>query len=178
MNGCGDLQKLPINGKSYDMLLRQKPFDIDNNRRSKKNKQTTWNDKAIVIKLKHNAAFQSLEDQVLQVVKSIQTYLLNRNVRSMLLDGMHSGMNSQKLVNNLEKDDADYWKMLKAVDPTTHKLKSLDEVLCDEGIKCLARSLLSAELTEPFDDLDNDLKHAMYKSGEFPVDLECMFAQN
>ena len=178
MNGCGDLQKLPINGKPYDMLLRKNPFNINNERRAKKAKQTTWNDKAIVCKIKHNAAFQTLEEQVLDFVKGIKNYLLNKNVRSILIDAMQSGMNSQKLVNNLEKNDADYWKMLKAVDPNPHKLKSLDEVLCDEGIKCLARSLLSTELKKPFDDLEDSIKRAMYKSGDFPLDLECMFAEN
>ena len=68
--------------------------------------------------------------------------------------------------------------MLMAVDPTAHKLQSLDEILCDEGIKCLARSLLSTELTESFDDLENSIKLAMYNSGEFPLELESMFAEN
>ena len=87
-------------------------------------------------------------------------------------------MNSKKLVNLLEKNDADYWKMLKAVDPIIHELQSLDEVLCDGGIKCIMRSLLSTELDDPVDDLDNDIRTAMYKSGCFPDEIDNMFAEN
>lgn len=178
MNGCGDLQKLAMNGKPYDMLLRKEPFNADNEKRSKVTTKATWNDKAIVCKLKHNAAFQTIETQVLDFAKAIKGYMLNKTFRSILIDAMQSGMNSQKLVKSLEKDDADYWKMLKAVDPMANKLDSLDEILCDEGIKCLMRSLLNAELKEPFDDLENDIKLAMYKSGDFPTEIECMFTED
>ena len=178
MNGCSDLHKLSMNGKPYDMLLRKIPFDENNNRRSKTNKQGTWNDKAIVFKLKRNASYQTLEDQILDFVKSVKSYMLNKNVRSIMLDAMHSGMNSKTLVNSLEKEDADYWKMIKAVDPVLHKLQSLDEILCDEGIQCLVRAVFSTELDQQFDDLDNDIKLAVYNSGDFPADLECMFTEN
>ena len=109
-------------------------------------------------------------------VKSVMSYLLNKNVRAILIDAMKSGMNSQKLVSTLETDEADYWKMLKGIDPTTKEIQSLDEVLCNQGIKCLMRSFLTQELKHSSDNLDRNLKRAMFKSGEFPADIENMFA--
>ena len=175
MQGCGDLPKLKMEGKCYDLLLRKSPHDENNQRRFKKAGKATWYDKAIVCVLKHNEHFQDAETQAVDFGRSVVSYLLDKSVRSILLDAMRSGMNSQKLVEILEKDDADYWKMLQAVEPQPQKMRSLDEVLCDEGIKCLSRRLLKPELSGSFDSLDSSIKHSFYLSGTFPSDLESMF---
>ena len=175
MNGCGGLPKLPIVGKAYDMYLRSLPFDADNEVRAKVNKQGTWNEKAIVCKVKHNAAFQNLEEQVTELAWSVKNYLLNKNVRAILIDAMYNGMNKDTLVKRLEKNDADYWKMLESVDPVAHKLESLDEVLCNEGIRSIVRSTLKEQLKHPTDDLDEYIKLSLFRSGEMPTEIESMF---
>ena len=88
---------------------------------------------------------------------------------------MYSGMNSHKLVKILEKDDAEYWKMLKSVDASIDKIKSLDQVLCDEGIKVVMRNILDEEFTQASEEMNDELKGDFYKSGSFPLDIESMF---
>ena len=96
----------------------------------------------------------------------------------MLIDAMKTNMNSNKLVSILEKDDAEYWKMLKGVEPTTELIQSLDEVLCNQGIKCLMKTLLKDELKRSVSDLDEDLKRTMFKSAKFPAEIAVMFAEH
>ena len=173
MHGYGGLPKLPMEGKCYDMILRIKPHHTDNGRRFKKVGKNMWYDKCIVCVLKHNEHFQDLESQVCEFGRAIVAYLLDETVRSVLIDGMRNGMSSHKLVDILAKDDADYWKMLRSVEPMANKIASLDEVL----IKCLVRRLLKCELKSSSEDLDDRLKRALYLSGEFPSDIQSMFEE-
>lgn len=166
-------------GKATDLLMRKEPFNEDNERRGRVDKDNkSWYDKAVVLKLPFNAAFQNEEEQVSHFYDAIKAYLLDKNTKNLLISGMYSGMNSHKLVKILEKDDAEYWKMLKSVDASVEKMVSLDQVLCDEGIKMLMPGILKEEFSKPSDDMNEELKSDFYKSGCFPLEIESMFARD
>ena len=126
--------------------------------------------------MKTNSAFQDVKQQVEQLYESISKYLLGKGARGLMINAMKEGMNSQKLVKILEKDDADYWKMLKSIDPTYHMMTSLDEILADEGISRIIKSELKDEMAHPSEEMDDELKLALYKSGDLPLDTEALFA--
>ena len=174
-HGKGDLTKLQFCDKPIDLLVRKDAHNEMNERRSRTNKQGTWFDKVILCKMKTNSAFQDVEKQVEELYESITKYLLGKGARSLLINAMKEGMNSQKLVKILEKDDADYWKMLKSIEPTMHMMASLDEVLCDEGIKYVIKSELKDELKQSFDEMNTELKTALYDSGNLPLETEALF---
>ena len=176
MHNKGPLKKLNMEGKPMDIHMRKVPFDENNERRGRVVGDNTWYDKGILFWLPTDSKYQNAEKQVTKFFDSIKNYILDKSGRSILITAMYSGMNSHKLVKKLENDDADYWKMLKAVTPTIKELTSLDEILSDEAIRYVMRKLLEDELEHPSEDMADDLKFDYYHEGNFPLDVETMFA--
>ena len=176
MHNQGPLKKLSMEGKPIDVHMRKVPFSEDNERRGRTVENNTWYDKGILFWLPVNPNYQSAEKQVTKFIDTIKNYILDKSCRTVLITAMYSGMNSHKLVKKLEKDDADYWKMLKAITPTIKKLTSLDEILSDEAIKHVVRKMLKEELEQSSEDLSDDIKFEFYHEGNFPLDIDTMFA--
>lgn len=175
MQGAGGLMTLPLEGKPIDVFLRKTAYDEDNEYRGKTNKQGTWNDKAIMFRLLKNPAFEEVQGQVEQFYKTFKKFILSKGVRALLIDAMYNGMSSHKLVKKLEKDDAEYWKLWKQVEPSYHMMESLDEVISNEGIQVVMQTTLKDELANSSSDLDDSLLRDLYHSETIPLDLESMF---
>lgn len=178
LHGNGHLPKLNFEGDCMDMLVRAEPFDENNEKREhdmKKDDDRKWMDKAIVFIMKYNPAFQNAEQLVTEFYESVKKYILSQSVRVLLTSSMREGMTKTKLVSKLEKKDADYWQMIKTVDPLIAEMESLDEVLADEAIKIIIQKLLNAEFNKPVDDLDPDLATKFYSSAYFPDTISELF---
>lgn len=176
MHGAGGLVALPIQGKPIDVYLRKTPYDEDNEYRGRTNKQGTWNDKAIMFRLPTNTQLMGgADEQVQQFYNVFKKFILSKGVRSLLVDAMYNGMSSHKLVKKLEKDDAEYWKLWKQVEPSFQNMESLDEIVSNEGIQMVVQTTLKDELSGPSSDLDDDLLRDLFNSESLPLDVENMF---
>ena len=180
MHSDEGMPRLPIKGNAAHLVLRKEPHSDDNNPREyeggDKNNRRMFPDSAIAVFLDCNPDQTPLE-QVRTTWQSIRQYLLNSNVRSLLIQGIQSPTQGRtnKTAEDLQKSDSDYWKMLSEIDPCFHEITSFDEVLCNHGIKHVLRTLFPEELTEPYEDFDDALKPYFYRDAEFPTDIECMF---
>ena len=170
------MPKLAIEGKPLDIYLRKEPYDEDNERRGRTNDNGTWYDKGILFKLRINPAFQDVEAQVREFYRSFKTFILNKHVKALLIDAMYSGMSSNKLVKKLEKDDADYWKLWKSVDPSIKMMDALDEVMCNDGIKLIVQTIFKKETKRSSQDLSDEAMADLFFNEDLPLDIAALFA--
>lgn len=178
LNGAGGTPKLNYEGEAVEMLIRKNSFDVDNEKREhpmKGEDGRTWKDKAIVFYVKYMPSTQKPEQLIADLYDTIKNYLLNRKIQKLLTEAMRSGMTKTGLVSKLEKKDADYWKMLKSVEPDIRELQSLDEHLCDEGIKDIMLKMFYKEFNKTYFKLGEDLIERFYGEGEFPEEIADLF---
>ena len=78
-------------------------------------------------------------------------------------------------MKKLEKDDAEYWKVLKQIEPFFQMMESFDEVLSNEGIQAVMQTTMKEELNHPASDLDENLLRELYINESLPLELEGLF---
>lgn len=159
--------------------MRKIPFDEEDKVRERKGKndKSTWKDYGMLFVLPFNKTFENEAAAVQSFWNQLRAFLLCKNFRKLITDLMIDRMRGDKLAKALKEESADYWKVIKNIEPTYINATSMDEVICNDSIKLLI-NMIDEELTiESAEDIDDELKQFYFRSGEFPGDFTNFFAE-
>lgn len=102
--------------------------------------------------------------------------MLHKNFRKVLTDLMLDRMKGDKLAKALKEDNADYWKVIKTIEPTYIRLTSMDEILSNEAIGTLINMINPEVAVTSINEMSDETKQFYYQSGDFPQEISSMFS--
>lgn len=172
------MPKLTFVNEPKDITLRKTAFDPDDVKRERKSKKndSVWKDYGMMFVVPFCSSFQNEEKAVEKFWNQLRTFMLHKNFRKVLTDLMLDRMKGDKLAKALKEDNADYWKVIKTIEPTYIRLTSMDEILSNEAIGTLINMINPEVAVTSINEMSDETKQFYYQSGDFPQEISSMFS--